>query len=212
MFRIKNNNGNQPDYLYIGSKTIYEFFDNILKVPSELYVACNMDHRLTYSTGFGTGISDPDSIQNYIVARAVTFFQAVVADKAKTLKDSRFIDCGNYRKANNWLDANDNCKESDRCPSFGGGGKPERFWEFPKTTVSLQYTSKFVQGSFYIQLNQPGEALVEVFHSNGQLLKSVRGTSGQFIIDFPNGRNDLLIVRISQNGLSKTEKIMKLPQ
>ncbi len=211
-FRIKNKNGNQPDFIYVGSKSIYEFFDNILKVPSEVYIDCNMDHRLTYSTGFGTGITDPDSIQNYMVSRTVTFFQAVVAGKAKTLKDSRFIDCANYRKADNWADDNNNCKESDSCPSFGGGKKSDPFWEIPKSTSSLEYVARLINGSYQIQLKKAGNATVEVFDGNGQLLQRLNSGNGQFSINLKSIHQDLVIIKISQNGLSKSEKIMMLPQ
>jgi hypothetical protein len=205
-FTIKNRNGSLPDFFYIGSKTIYEVFTNILKVPTELYVDCNMDHRLTYSTGFGTGQTNPDSIQNYIVARSATFFQAVVNNKTDKLKDSKFIDCANYRKANNWNDDNDDCKESDKCESFGGGDKFFKT-KFP-AEISKLYDASYLQGNLVVKMHQNGPTMIEIFNEKGELLKTRMMGNIEFKIDLTSLDKGLYFIRISQNGRSGTEKII----
>ncbi len=206
-FRLLNKNGDDADLLYVGSKRLYEFFKDNLDISTELYVDCKMDHKISRSSGFGTGVTNVDSVQNYIVGRSTIFFQSVVNKFAKNLKDSKFIDCENYRNGSSISDNNDNCKALDKCENIKETSS--KFWE-QKTVTEKQIlcTTSFINKKLLINLKTAGLATLEVYTHSGQLVKNVKSETSLVTIDFNGMKSGVYMIRIVQNGNVQVEKIL----
>lgn len=208
-FRMKNKNGGGPDLLHVGSKRIYEFFRGILGIPTELYVDCNMANKLSQNSGFGTGITNIDSIQNYIVSRSATFFQAVVNNFAKDLKDSKFTDCVNYRTGSFKVNDNDGCNFSDKCPRYNE--LSPKFWEAEQTITAAKqklFTSNYVSKVLSVKMIQPGHTIAELFNQTGLKVKIIRNETGMFSVDLNGLQSGIYFLSVQQNGAMQTEKIL----
>lgn len=108
-----------PDMYASGSDNIYNFLKK-KGIPTELYLDCQMGHGLDdagpdFQSEFGTGISNPDSVNVYMVQRTCTFFQAVVNDIAKNLTTTRFTECENKRFGCSGKNNNNGCNNKDSC-------------------------------------------------------------------------------------------------
>lgn len=206
-FQLVNNNGDDADLLYVGSKRLYEFFKDNLDISTELYVDCKMDHKISRNSGFGTGVTNVDSVQNYIVGRSATFFQSVVNKFAKNLKQSKFIDCENYRKGSSIQDSNNNCKQLDKCENLKETNS--KFWEYKAIKEKqIIFTSSFTNKTLSLHMKNVGVANAEIYTHNGQLLQKLTSENSLITIDFNGLKSGVYMIRVVQNGNMQTEKIL----
>lgn len=107
-----------PDMYASGSDNIYNFLKK-KKIPTELYLDCQMGHGLDdgqpFQSDFGTGITDHDSVNVYMVQRSAIFFQAVVNGIASKLTTTRFTECENKRIGCSPKNNNNGCSNKDSC-------------------------------------------------------------------------------------------------
>ncbi len=206
-FQLSNANGKEADLLNIGSKRIYEFFKNNLDISTELYVDCKMNHNISNYSGFGTGITNIDSVQNYIVGRSATFFQAVVNKSVKNLKDSKFVDCENYRNGSSNADNNNNCKQLDKCENLKETNS--KYWEQePIQDKQILFTSSFIRKILSIKMKNIGAARADLYSFSGQMIKNLTSENGFITIDFNEMKPGVYMIRIVQGGNVQTEKII----
>ena len=93
-------------------------------MPVELYVDCQMDHGLDTTDGvnfhsdFGTCLDSAETVTDYMVKRAATFFQAIMNGKTaqQTGPPSKFTKCENRRKKCATPDNPNDCNNNDECP------------------------------------------------------------------------------------------------
>lgn len=206
-FTLNNQNRYKPDLILAGSKRVYEFF-RLLGITAELYVDCGMNNRLSQNTGFGTGFTEIDSVQYYIVGRTASFFQAVVNNFAKDLRDSKFVDCANYRKGSFKENDNNGCKFSDRCTRFIESDS--KFWESASIPVIKQplFSATYANKILSVKMLQPGNTSAELYTYNGQKLRTIRNENGLFSVDFNSMQPGVYMLRVIQNGTMQTEKVL----
>lgn len=97
---VIDGNASTPDQVIGSSLNMYNIIQGFGKLV-ELYVDCDMFHGMHPDTSndFGIGPHTLNQRRTYIVQRAATFFQAVLAGKTPSdLGRSLFIDCENFRK------------------------------------------------------------------------------------------------------------------
>lgn len=110
-----------PDMYSSGSQNIYSFLKQ-KNIPTELYLDCQMGHgpdnttdTSLFKSDFGTGFTNADAVNLYMVQRTVIFFQAVVNDIAKNLITTRFTECENKRVGCSAANNNNGCSNKDSC-------------------------------------------------------------------------------------------------
>lgn len=98
-----------PDGFILGSQDIYEMLIR-KSVGAEMYIDSDMGHGLNMGhPDFGLSSPTQDSLLEYFVERACTFFQAVINNKVSSLDRTKFSDCENYRNKCDTLDNNNGC-------------------------------------------------------------------------------------------------------
>jgi hypothetical protein len=68
-----------------------------LKIPTELYLDGDAGHGLDSKANYGLSTNNTDTVRNYIIERATTFFQSVLNNTAGKIKKTLFLDCRNNR-------------------------------------------------------------------------------------------------------------------
>lgn len=144
-YSINLNNDNLPDFIMIGSQTIYEML-HAHNIFSEFYLDCQAGHGLNdddptcvscssypgdytrksnctlcgYQSNFGViTANSQDKTYDYIAGRAATFFQAILGGIASSLTTTKFVECPNYRNKctpGSEADNNGGCNNGDECP------------------------------------------------------------------------------------------------
>jgi|GEM_PF-4451964 len=78
------------DHQY-GSIPIYNRLQS-LNVPSELYLDSDAGHGLDSTSDYGLPTNNTDSVEDYIVARAAIFFEAILNNTTGNIKQTIFVD------------------------------------------------------------------------------------------------------------------------
>ncbi len=194
-YTIKNPNKDKPDLQSYGSLKIYQAFKKQLRVPCELYVDCGMRHGLETTSGFGLNTTDKPTVQKYIVQRATTFFQAVVNNKASSIKASSFFNCQNYRSACIFKDNNDNCSSELSCRTKTALAKSDAGMA-PTEICTIKKNMQMVHVSFFAA----GASVVEIFNTNGTLIKTQKGNALDVFINVSDLKQDVYFIKVTQQG------------
>jgi hypothetical protein len=118
-YTVDQNNTTTDDFYGAGSKGIYDIFHAMANPPHiELYIDCEMAHGLDdcdqcqagkttdkithecvpcFQSDFGTGATNTQDVQLYMVQRATTFFQTVITGQVSHLDRDIFYECVNNR-------------------------------------------------------------------------------------------------------------------
>lgn len=192
-YSIKNPNGNKPDLRSYGSLKIYQAFKKQLRVPCELYVDCGMRHGLETTSGFGLNTTDKSEVQKYIVQRASTFFQAVVNNKASSIKATSFFSCRNNRYGCNFKDNNDSCSSELSCQKKSSLAKDESGMA-PTEICTIQKNYQTLHISFFAT----GPSVVEIYNTNGTLLKSQKGNAPDVFVNVSDLKQGVYFVKVLQ--------------
>lgn len=193
-YKLPNSDDNTPDIITVGSEKIYAYFKSDLLLPTELYLDCAMAHGLDNTSGFGTGKTDPPSVQLYIVQRAVTFFQAVVNGKAASLKTTRFLDCENYRTGSNVNDNNNNCKPNIQCKITSPA-----FSEKPNAEI---FNVRQNESSLFVELLRKGESQIFLHDLNGGIMQQAKTNNRMFTLNTTGLKHGIYIIKVVQeNGV-----------
>lgn len=119
-FRLYPKN-NGPDMYSSGSQNIYSFLRQ-KNISAELYLDCQMGHgpdntpdSSLFESDFGTGFTNADAVNLYMVQRTAVFFQAVVNEIAKNLITTKFTECENKRFGCDTKNNNNGCSNKDTC-------------------------------------------------------------------------------------------------
>lgn len=120
-----------PDLYQLGSSNIYDMF-RTMTIPSEFYLDCTMMHGLdddcvrcspggpkayykisgscfdcVFDSDFGTGFTNSDDVNKYMVGRGATFFQGAMGTNVlNNLLITKFVECQNNRNTCNTTNNN----------------------------------------------------------------------------------------------------------
>ena len=145
---------------------------------------------------FGNTFTNKKKVEEYIVKRAASFFQAVLCGKCSNLNTTFFEDCVNSRcKAGTLANMNDN----NNClgPRQAIASTTQQNWK-------VLHAGNMIQILFFEEENYS----VDLFNLSGQKLKSYHGDFSELDIDLNNLEQGIYILRISLGDKIQTEKIV----
>lgn len=200
-FILANGNDDVVDMKTYGSQCIYGFIKHYTKIPTELYLDCNMHHGLDDNSGFGIGTTDIPTVQKYIIQRVATFFQAVVTGRANRLKTDRFVNCENFRFGCNAGDNNNNCNADSNCADVG------KSYSYKTPVARPIFTIAQGQGNtICIRLKDQQTTEICIFDLNGICIKKIKSSTIDTYIDLPQKNNGVYLIQVN-NGQVISSKL-----
>jgi acetyl esterase/lipase len=191
-----NAKAGQPVW-FVGSSAIYNQCVS-QNICAEVYLDSDMGHGFSGDPDpFGNTFTNKKKVEEYIVKRAASFFQAVLCGKCSNLSTTFFEDCVNSRcKAGTLANMNDN----NNCL-----GPRQAITTTSQQNWKVLHADNLIQILFFEEENYS----VDLFNLSGQKFKSYHGIFSELDIDMNNLAQGIYLLRISSGDKIQTEKIVR---